>query len=206
MESTPSSFAGYFDAQFARDADPWRYRTSWYEARKRALTLAALPRDRYRRAFEPGCATGELSAALAPRCEALLCADFAPRAVQIARLRLAAFEHVRVERLAIPDEWPIGRFDLIVVSEIAYYVGEAGCPALAALATSTLEADGTLACCHWRHGGEAWMLDSGDVHDIFASQAQRAALHRVVHTEDADFLLDVWSADPLSVARRERGR
>lgn len=204
MESTPSSFAGYFDAQFAQDADPWRYRTSWYEARKRALTLAVLPRARYRRAFEPGCASGELSAALAPRCDALLCADFAPRAVQIARLRLAAIGHVRVECLTMPDDWPAGRFDLIVVSEIAYYLGKAGCEELAALATAALEADGTLVCCHWRHGGEAWMMDSADVHDAFASQAQRAALRRVVHAEDADFLLDVWSADPLSVAQCER--
>ncbi|SDE44810.1 SAM-dependent methyltransferase [Paraburkholderia lycopersici] len=199
-----TSRAAHFDAQFARGTDPWRYHTSWYEARKRALTLAALPRALYRRAFEPGCASGELSAALAPRCGQLLCADFAPRAVEIARSRLASFAHVQVERRAMPADWPAARFDLIVVSEIAYYLGEAGCAEMATLAATALEADGTLLCCHWRHGGEAWMVDSTRVHDIFAHQALRASLHRVVHAEDADFLLDVWSADPLSVARRER--
>lgn len=198
------SRADHFDAQFAHDADPWRYRTSWYEARKRALTLAALPRSHYRRAFEPGCAGGELSAALAPRCGQLLCADFAPRAVEIARSRLVPFPHAHVEQRTMPDDWPAGRFDLIVVSEIAYYLGETGCATLAAHATASLEADGTLLCCHWRHGGEAWMVDSARVHDVFARQATRASLRPVLHAQDADFLLDVWSADRLSVSRRER--
>ena len=31
----------------AREEDPWDVRTSWYERRKRALTLAALPHERY---------------------------------------------------------------------------------------------------------------------------------------------------------------
>ncbi|MCP3712524.1 nodulation S family protein [Paraburkholderia sp. CNPSo 3274] len=204
MGPAPLSLADYFNGHFAHDADPWRSRTSWYEARKRALTLASLPRARYRRAFEPGCAGGELSAALAPRCDRILCADFAPRAVEIARSRLAPFAHAHVERRAMPDDWPTGRFDLIVVSEIAYYLGETGCMALATLATTALEEDGTLLCCHWRHGGEAWMIDSAQVHAIFAIHARRASLRCVVHAQDADFLLDVWSANPLSVARRER--
>lgn len=202
----PTSLAEYFDGQFAVDPDPWRYRTSWYEARKRAMLLASLPRVRYRRAFEPGCATGELSAALATRSDALLSADFAPRAVHTARMRLAPFAQVQIECLAMPDDWPSGRFDLIVVSEMAYYLGAEGCAALASLATDSLDADGTLVCCHWRHGGEAWMLDPADVHETFALAAKRASLHQVARVEDADFLLDVWSADPLSVARRERAR
>ena len=39
---------------YADGADPWRA-GSWYERRKRAVVLASLPRERYRRAFEPGC-------------------------------------------------------------------------------------------------------------------------------------------------------
>ncbi|SDE32527.1 SAM-dependent methyltransferase [Paraburkholderia lycopersici] len=203
MDCPPVSLAGYFDDKFAANADPWRYRESWYEARKRALLLAALPRARYRGVFEPGCAIGALSAELARRCEHLLCADLAPRAVATARARLAAFPHADVQTLAMPHDWPAGRFDLIVVSEFAYYLNAADCTALAALAASSLETRGTLACCHWRHGGETWMLESAQVHGIFAQAAANALLHGVVQIEDADFLLDVWSRDALSVAHRE---
>ena len=41
---------------FEASDDPWSFKSRWYEARKRALTLAALPKLRYGRAYEPGCA------------------------------------------------------------------------------------------------------------------------------------------------------
>jgi SAM-dependent methyltransferase len=205
LSNRPSgSLADYFDARFAVEADPWRYRTSWYESRKRTLTLAALPHERYRRGFEPGCAIGELSAALAPRCDELLCADFAPHALAIARERLALYPHVRVQRRAMPDQWPSGCFDLIVVSEFAYYLDHASCVALAVRACMALEPHGALVCCHWRHGGEAWMLPCETVRDAFSRAAGRASLHRVVHLVDADFMLDVWSGDARGVAHREQ--
>ncbi|MFE7421819.1 hypothetical protein [Rhodococcus sp. NPDC057529] len=59
----------YFDAMYAASPDPWGFGDRWYEQRKYALTLAALPRPRYRRAFEPGCSIGILTAALAHRCD-----------------------------------------------------------------------------------------------------------------------------------------
>ena len=57
----------YFEQLFEHDEDPWAFRTRWYEQRKRDLTLACLPRQYYTRIFEPACANGELSAALAER-------------------------------------------------------------------------------------------------------------------------------------------
>ena len=48
----------YFEGLFARDQDPWAFRQRWYEQRKRAITLASLPRRHYRSIFEPGCANG----------------------------------------------------------------------------------------------------------------------------------------------------
>ncbi len=46
--------AGYFTELYRAADDPWRLGGSWYEERKRALTTAALPRARFRSAFEPG--------------------------------------------------------------------------------------------------------------------------------------------------------
>ena len=47
-------------AELYAAGDPWRA-DSLYERRKRAVVLASLPRERYRRAFEPGCGAGELT-------------------------------------------------------------------------------------------------------------------------------------------------
>lgn len=67
----------------------------FYERRKYALTLAALPRAHYRRAFEPGCANGALSELLAERCDELFCCDLVEATVERARQRLRPFAHVR---------------------------------------------------------------------------------------------------------------
>ena len=90
----------YFDALFEGDADPWQFKSRWYEARKRALTLACLPRMRYECAYEPGCANGELSAALATRCDSLLITDGSKRAVDLATARLAGVSNVYADHLS----------------------------------------------------------------------------------------------------------
>lgn len=96
----------YFDGLFAGNDDPWAFRQRWYEQRKRAITLAALPRPHYRAIFEPGCANGELSAELAGRCDRLLCCDTANAAVNLARTRLSLFDHAEVRQNRLPGDWP----------------------------------------------------------------------------------------------------
>ena len=49
-----------FDRLYRGGTDPYGLRTRWYEMRKRAIVLAALPRARYARAFEPACGIGVL--------------------------------------------------------------------------------------------------------------------------------------------------
>ena len=118
---------GYFESLYAASEDPYAVQTRWYEARKRALLLAALPQARYRSAFEPGCGIGELTLALAPRCDRLLASDFSARAVATARQRTAGLGQVEVQRQTLPDDWPLepgaDRFDLIVLSELGYFLG-----------------------------------------------------------------------------------
>ena len=103
----------YFDQLFAENDDPWAFRQRWYERRKRALTLAVLTRPRYAAIFEPGCANGELSFELAPRCDRLLCCDTAAAAVSLARSRLLGFPHAEVQQSRLPEQWPTERFELI---------------------------------------------------------------------------------------------
>ena len=71
----------HFDVLYEGSSDPWDLRSAWYERRKYAITVAALPRERYRSGLEPGCSIGELTRLLAARCDRLLAFDFAESAV-----------------------------------------------------------------------------------------------------------------------------
>jgi SAM-dependent methyltransferase len=192
----------YFDELYKSSDDPWNLREGWYERRKRSLTLALLPRPRYRNAFEPGCANGELTAELATRCDALLAADLHDTAVRLARERVAGMPQVRVEQRTVPLQWPVdaGPFDLIVISEFAYYLDSADLETLAARIAASLTTDGTLLACHWRRPF-AEALESADT--AHALVDARCGLSRLAHHDEADLLIDVWSRDARSVAQRE---
>ncbi|HEV7208138.1 MAG TPA: SAM-dependent methyltransferase [Mycobacteriales bacterium] len=192
----------YFDELYAAKPDPWGFTNRTYEARKRDLTLACLPDPQFGRAFEPGCSIGMLTEALAGRCRSLLATDISPAAVRQARNRLADLAHVCVEQRAVPAEWPAGPFDLIVISEIGYYLSAPDADQVAALAVRALEPAGVLIVVHWRHPVPDYPLPGDRVHEIFTAHAKDADLHRLVCHQEIDLLLDVWSPDPRSVAER----
>ncbi|CAE6771903.1 class I SAM-dependent methyltransferase [Paraburkholderia nemoris] len=197
-----SSTAAYFDELYKGSDDPWKLRQGWYEHRKRSLTLALLPRPRYRNAFEPGCANGELTAELATRCDGLLAVDLHETAVRLARERVAGMRQVRVEQCTVPHEWPTATapFDLIVISEFAYYLDAADLETLAARIAGSLTPDGTLLACHWRRPFTEALENADTAHALFDA---RCGLTRLAHHDEADLLIDVWSRDARSVAQRE---
>lgn len=191
----------YFEAMFAGNDDPWSFRSRWYETRKRAMTLASLPRARYHHAYEPGCANGELSAELAARCDHLLISDGTPRAVSIARERVNRLPHVEVIEAWVPDDWPAEAFDLIVISELGYFLTPDALDELMGKVRGSLQPGGTVLACHWRRPVEGCALDGDEVQARIGQCLELASLTRVV---DADFLLEVWCRDDQSVAQRER--
>ncbi|GFM88460.1 methyltransferase [Pseudomonas cichorii] len=193
----------HFDELFRDNDDPWAFKQRWYERRKRALTLAALPHERYASIFEPGCANGELSAELAGRCEHLLCCDTSNLAVELARQRLASFSHVHVLHARLPQQWPEGQFDLIVFSELGYYLDLEDLHQWIDCALASLTPDGQLLACHWRPDIEGCPLNADRVHQVLDERLQA---HRLFSHHEADFLLDLWSHDQTSVAAREKLR
>jgi SAM-dependent methyltransferase len=189
-----------FEALFSRSDDPWQFRTRWYEERKRALTLACLPQQRYASAYEPGCANGELTAALALRCDRLLACDGASNAVQIARKRTAELTHVEVHCAWVPAQWPQEKFDLIVLSEMAYYLHPLALAETIAKVQASLTAEGTVMACHWRPRIQTCAMDGDQIHDALCSQL---VLPHLLTVQDADLRIDVWCKDARSVAERE---
>ncbi len=146
------------------DADPWGVESRWYERRKRDLVLAALPRPRFRRALEVGCSTGALAQSLAARAATLVAVDRSPVALRAARARLAETPGTEVLELDVPASWPQGRFDLVVVSEVGYFLSPRALDRLVDRVADCLDEDGVVVLCHWRHPVHGWPLDGPDVH------------------------------------------
>ncbi|SHF71665.1 N-acetylglucosaminyl deacetylase, LmbE family [Jatrophihabitans endophyticus] len=183
----------YFEQLYAKAADPWGLDERFYEQRKRAGLLAALTRPRFRRAFEPGCATGALSAELARRCDDLVAWDAVDTATAATANRLRDAANVTVATGRIPEDWPDGEFDLIVLSEVGYYCADLG--RLTERVLGSLAPDGVLVACHWRHAAAMHAHTAGEVHGALG-----VSLRAVVsHVED-DFLLHAWTRTGESVA------
>lgn len=192
--------AAYFDALYASTDDPWHMATRWYEARKRAILDAMLPKRRYARIFEPGCANGVFSEWLAQRCDDLVASDLNARAVDAARRRLACYPGVTVVQGGLPADMPDGRFDLIVVGELGYYFHENVWASVVARLCERLAPDGAILACHWKHPFDARRIETAVVHEAFS---KRSALHRQCLHDEPDFLAELWSLSDVSVAESE---
>lgn len=190
---------GYFDALHARRPDPWGFTARWYEERKRALTLASLPRRRYPRALEIGCSIGVLTSELAERCDDLLAIDISPIAAERARERVGS--RARVEVRDAGAALPTGPFDLIVLSEVGYYFTSEALGPLLADAAAQLAEGGELLLCHWRHDVADYPQGGDEVHDRLAAEPH--GLTRITRYDDADVRLEIYSTDTRSVAERE---
>lgn len=190
-----------FDSVHAESPDPWNFTTSWYERRKRAVTLAALPAARYRRALEVGCSIGVLTGELAERADEVVATDVSPRALERAAERLPQAGNISWEHRQLPQEWPAGAFDLVVASEVGYYFDPAGLDEFVRRSLGSLTDDGALVACHWLGAIDGWQLTGEDVH---ARLRAETGLETVVHHRERDFLLEVFAKAPAaSVAQRE---
>jgi trans-aconitate methyltransferase len=194
--STPRE---YFDEMYRRHRDPWSFETRWYEQRKRALTMAVLPEPRFASALEIGCSIGLLTETLADRCESLVAVDLVPSAVEAAGARVASKPHVEVFQHDIAGGLPRGSFELVVLSEVGYYFEADALRVLLQRIAGALSDTGTFVACHWRHPVEEYPLSGDQVHALMRAQPGWTTVSLV--TED-DFLLEVFGADPRSVAQR----
>ncbi|MFZ7087042.1 PIG-L family deacetylase [Curtobacterium sp. RRHDQ10] len=195
----PSRSQASFDAHYARKPGGWDFEGSWYEQRKRALTVAALPRARFRSALEIGCATGVLTRAITERADRTLGIDITEAPLEAARRNAPDGRFVR---MTVPDEWPDGSFDLVVLSEIGYYLSSADLDGTIDRIAQSLDDDGVLLACHWRHP-DTEAVSSGDaVHERLRSRWPRPPV--VLHLED-DFVLEVFPGRAAESVARETG-
>jgi len=176
----------YFEQLYASSPDPWHLTETPYERRKYELTIASLPDRTFRRAYEPGCSVGVLTELLVARCDEVIASDPVPRAVELARERVPA---ATVVEGSLPDSWPDGSFDLIVLSEVLYYLTADDRAATLDAARDRLEPGGVLVSVHWRHPFAEAECDGDQVQrEIEATPG----LELVVWHVERDFTLAVF--------------
>jgi protein-L-isoaspartate O-methyltransferase len=180
--------AAEFEERYRRDGDPWGYETSAYEQDKYAATLAACGEGPFAGALELGSSIGVFSALLAPRCRSLVTVDGSPTAVAAARRRLAGARDVTTVVGRIPPDVPRRDYDLIVASEILYYLTPSELDETLALVDECLVAGGRLVAVHWRPEGPERPLTAAEVHDRLRA---RPGLEPVGSEGTGEYLLDV---------------
>jgi SAM-dependent methyltransferase len=193
----------YFDKVYADADDPWQLSTRWYEERKYAITVALLPYRRYRHAFEPGCSVGVLTEALLGRCDRVTALDVSTAALDATHRRLAAARlshRVRLVRGSLDEPWPAEAFDLVVLSELCYYLEPDTLREVLDREVPRLARPATVVAAHWRHAVEDYPISGDEANDIIG---QTAGLHRLGGYRDDDVVIDVFdTASPDSVAVR----
>jgi 2-polyprenyl-3-methyl-5-hydroxy-6-metoxy-1,4-benzoquinol methylase len=179
----------HFEQLYRANPDPWSFTTSAYEQQKYAATLEVLGTRRFTRALEVGCSIGVLTERLAATCEQVIGVDFAPSAIAAARERCAPYPAVRIEQMQVPREWPEGQFDLILFSELLYFLDESDLSAICARTTHSIVPDGRVLLVNYT--GVTDDPCSGDAAAAFFIREAASTLQPILQRRNPQYRLDL---------------
>lgn len=112
------------DLNYYLRKDPWNYHTSGLEQGKYRDILSLVPAA-MGSTLEVGCAEGVFTQMLSRSVTTVTAVDSSPVALGRARLALVDYPTVDVRQMDISLDTPESEYDLIVASEILYYLGDA---------------------------------------------------------------------------------
>jgi SAM-dependent methyltransferase len=167
---TATAAADRFEQLYHKSPDPWGYRTSGYERDKYEATLAALPKRHHGLCLEVGCSIGVFTGLLAAHCEHVVAIDFSLSALQLAREHLTDVGNVDLLRASFPEEIPPGSWDLIVCSEVLYYLQKPALDEAVGWIEMQLAYGASVLAVSWRGVGREEPLLGDEVHDRLAAQ------------------------------------
>ena len=168
-----------FERLYCDNPDPWNFATSRYEQDKRAATLAALPSSTFDHVLEVGCGPGFLTCDLADRAGVLLALDISAEAIRLAQQRTAKLDHVHCRQARLPEQWPAGHFDLIVLSEVLYFLSPAAITDTSVRCKDSLRDDGFVLLVNWT--GESDLPISGEEAEHLFIEATGWRIARAEH-------------------------
>jgi SAM-dependent methyltransferase len=195
LNAPESLHPSYFAQLYQANLDPWNFETSLYEKEKYLASLAALPLKRYRRGFEIGGSIGVLTRMLSDRCDRLLSIDVSPVAQGRAQIRCADQPQVEFRIMQFPRETPDATFDLIVLSEVGYYLSNRDLLIARDWIVSALRPGGHLLLVHWTPFVEEYPLTGDEVHELFLAVTP-APLSSVFSARKVNYRIDVLARSP----------
>jgi SAM-dependent methyltransferase len=185
----------YFEAMFQGTDDPWDLETSPYERDKYAHSLRVLGTRQYELGFEVGCAKGVLTLSLAQHCRALLAIDVSETALVAARDRCSAMDHVTFGKMLFPVQAPLGgAFDLIILSEVAYYWDDKDLKRAADWIGTHSAPGGDILLVHWT--GDTDYPQTGDGVVAKLRDILPPAIKTVMSERRERYRLDLWRNCP----------
>ncbi|KAA6214893.1 methyltransferase [Streptomyces albofaciens JCM 4342] len=203
--------AEHFDKAYRSRTDPWGTLHKPYEQEKFADTASLLPAGRFRSALEIGCGVGALTRLLAPHCDHLLATDCSTAAVEQARQNCADLPHLTFATLRVPEELDAGSLpaslavapvDLIVMSEVGYYLSAPDLGLTAARIAALLGPGGHVLLAHWVHDepdtapateAAPEIVTGHGVHKVFRDRADLRPIEgRTCHRHGNSYRLDLF--------------
>jgi trans-aconitate methyltransferase len=184
-----------FDALYRDADDPWSFATSEYELSRYRSVIENLSRERYERCFEPGCSIGVLTQMLAERVAEVVACEASPTAISAAAIRTVDLAGVDLHLATIPEWWPVGSFDLIVLSEIGYYWDREGLGDVLDRVVSSADPTGCeLLAVHWTGHSDDHLLTGDEVHEVIAQRfGEPQVSTRRVGDAQHGYVLERWS-------------
>jgi SAM-dependent methyltransferase len=179
----------YFDDLYKADPDPWHFATSLYERDKYAATLETLKGRTFFSALEVGCSIGILTRQLAAHCRSLVAVDISDLAIARAFQNCRGLPHVSLRKAHIPSEWPDGVFDLILFSEILYFLNPEDIRRTAKCCIKSLIRDGLVLLINWT--GETDYPCAGDEAVAHFASAVKQRLRPILHRRQSKYRIDL---------------
>lgn len=144
--------ADVFENLFQQDPDPWDFESSPYEHKKLQRVLQCLPCSPIAFAVELGCAIGVGTLALTQRCQRILAVDASETALTKARQRCQEYALVSFIKAFLPSAYPVvdaAGCDLVLISEILYFLSQTDIQKLAFQTTTSLKITGHILIVNW---------------------------------------------------------
>lgn len=192
MEEKQSLDSEYFKGVYDANEDPWNFETSEYEAKKYAVTIASLPQEHYENALEIGCSIGVLTQLLAQKSGHLLATDISEKALDRAKKRCEKLKNVSFKKLNFQNELPEDQYDLIMVSEVAYYLSPNDWELAVGKLYDRLKTDGNIVLVHWLPEVHDYPQTGDEVHQSF-EKLMKDKMTNVFNDRAETYRIDVWA-------------